>query len=313
MPETETSKQTWDRKTIELNGSILQSWGWGEFLVAQGKKIHRLSGGNFQALLAETDLPTGKKYLYCPRGPLGEWKEAVSRIHELAWSLPNCVFARIEPLAVPEGLVKAEKDIQPKHNWVLELGGTEEQLLSEMKPKHRYNLNLASRKGVTVREGGKEDLIAIYQLLLETAGRNRFRLHPQDYYWQLFDRLHPEHLKLLLAEYQGKIVGGMLLSLFGGTAVYLHGGSSQNHREVMAPYLLHWEAIRLCQKLGFKEYDFGGVAPEDEPAHPWAGISRFKKGFGGKEVVYPGSYDLVVSPVWYNVYKLAKKFRSLIR
>ncbi|MGE5392484.1 MAG: lipid II:glycine glycyltransferase FemX [Candidatus Saccharibacteria bacterium] len=310
---TDITKKIWDKKTIELEGSILQSWVWGEFLQGLGKKVHHLQGGDFQALVVEAALPLKRKYLYCPRGPIGNQEQAVGALRDLAAADPLVVFCRIEPSAAPQNLMKADKDTQPTHNWVLNLMESEERLLMNMKPKHRYNLNLAQRKGVTVREGGKEDLLTAYRLLLETAGRNAFRLHPQDYYWQLFEHLYSKNLRLLLCEYKGEVIGVNFLTLFGDSAVYLHGGSSQRYKEVMAPYLLHWEAIRLCRGLGLKEYDFGGVAPEGQANHPWAGITRFKKGFGGRETVFPGSFDLVLSPVWYNVYKQARKFRSLLK
>jgi lipid II:glycine glycyltransferase (peptidoglycan interpeptide bridge formation enzyme) len=283
----------------------LQSWAWGRFAESQSQKILRFSGENFICLGIETELSLGKRYLYCPRGPLGNFAEALTDLNKLADNR-NLVFARVEPLQ-KVNLPKAVKDIQPVNEWMLDLTKTEEELLIGMKPKTRYNINLASRKGVTVREGEKKDLLTLWQLLLESANRNNIRLHPQNYYWQMWDYLAPDYLKILIAEYQGKPLAGMILTLFGDTATYLHGGTSAKMKEAMAPYVLHWEAIRLARQLGLKNYNFGGVAPEGEERHAWAGISRFKKGFGGFEVKYPGSFDLIFSPIWYNVYKNARK------
>lgn len=309
----DSNQENWDKKTIELKGSILQSWAWGEFLRGLGKKIHRVSGEGYQALLVETELPMGRKYLYCPRGPLGNFDKTLAEVLNLAGSDRSTVFVRMEPADIPKGLQKSDKDIQPTRNWVLDIAEKEEAILARMKPKHRYNINLAERKGVTVREGDEKDLVGAYRLLLETSNRNGFRLHPQQYYWQLFKHLYPGNLKLMLAEYKGEIVAADFLTIFGISAVYLHGGSSQRYKEVMAPYLLHWRAIQASLKQGLEEYDFGGIAPAGDEKHAWAGITRFKKGFGGREVVFPGSFDFVLSPVWYNVYKQARKFRSLLK
>jgi len=308
---SELSKDAWDKKSIELGGSILQSWNWGEFQKSLNQNIYRFSDQDFVCLAVETDLTVGKKYIYCPRGPVGNAESALLDLKKFEENRV-IIFTRLEPNQ-PMHLPVAAKETQPKNNWMLSLESTEEELLIGMKPKARYNINLASRKGVTVREGTQAELLDFFKLMLETAKRNQFKLHPQSYYLQMWDYLAPDNLKLLLAFYQGQVVCGMLLSIFGETATYLHGGSSQKFKGLMAPYLLHFEAMKLAKAQGAKTYDFGGIAPKDQPGHSWAGISRFKKGFGGFEVNFPGSYDLIYSPIWYNVYKNARKLRGILR
>lgn len=321
---SDLTQQSWDKKTIELGGSILQAWAWGEFQKSLGEKIHRFSGSDFVNLAIENSLPFGKKYLYCPRGPLGNTEAALIDLKQLEKN-HTIVFSRIEPLN-SVALTPAAKNPQPLNEWVLNLEKSEDEILIQMKPKTRYNINLAQRKGVVVREGDQKDLLALWQLFLVTSQRNGFRLHPQNYYLQMWDHLFPHNLRLLIAEYKGQPLAGMLLTLFGDTATYLHGGSSSNLKEAMAPYLLHWEAIRLSKRLGFKLYDFGGIAPSlastsdasrggprNDERHAWAGISRFKKSFGGFEVAYPGAYDLIYSPIWYTMYKQSRTLRKLIR
>jgi lipid II:glycine glycyltransferase (peptidoglycan interpeptide bridge formation enzyme) len=305
------NQEHWDAKAIELGGSILQSWAWGEFLQSLGHKIHRYSADDFICLGAEMDLIAGKKYLYCPRGPLGNTETALVDLKKLE-SDAGLVFARIEPQQ-PIKLPKALKNVQPTHNWVLTTDKSEEELLAGMKSKVRYNISLASRKGVVVKEVGKDQLVDFFKLMMETAGRNNFRLHPQNYYIHMWEALAPKNIKLLLAYYEDKPIAGLLLTVFGGTATYLHGGSSQKNKEVMAPFLLHWEAIKLAKTLGCASYDFGGIAENDDSDHIWAGITRFKKSFGGLEVVYPGAFDLIFSPIWYNGYKNARILRGIFR
>jgi peptidoglycan pentaglycine glycine transferase (the first glycine) len=304
------NQESWDKKTIELGGSILQSWAWGQFQESLGYKIHRFSGDDFVCLAIETELAAGKKYLYCPRGPLGNKEAALADLKKFSEDR-DFVFTRLEPLQ-PMDLPKATKEIQPSHNWILELDKSEEELLAAMKSKTRYNINLAAKKGVVVKEGNQADLLAFFELMMETAGRNKFRLHPQNYYFQMWDHLAPKNMKLMLAYFEGELVAGLLLTTFAGTSTYLHGGSTQKHKEIMAPYLLHWEAVRLAKNSGCTAYDFGGIAPTDDPADKWAGITRFKKSFGGLEVVYPGAYDLIYSPIWYTVYKQARELRNIL-
>lgn len=309
---SQLSKEEWDRKVIELNGSILQSWAWGEFQKSLGFGLHRFSGSDFVNQVVEIPLMAGKKYLYSGRGPLGNVSAAQKDLDELAREDHAVVFARIEP-SEKVNLPKAVKETQPTNNWLVDLEQPEEQILAGMKSKTRYNINLAQRKGVKVREGRKEDLIEVYKLLLETAGRNKFRLHPQNYYWEIWDRLPEANRCVLIAEYEGQILACMILTMFGTTATYLHGGSSNKMKESMAPYLLHWEAMKLAKSLGYKYYDFGGIAPEGANDHAWSGITRFKKGFGGFELIFPGAFEIIYSPLWYNMYKNARQFRNLIR
>lgn len=305
------SQEQWDRKVIELGGSILQSWQWGEFQASLGHKVHRFFGGDFAVQAVEASLPMGKKYIYCPRAPLGNVQAGLAELKSLASDHSN-IFIRLEPQE-KMGLPQSPKETQPQQVWLLALDKQEDELLMDMKPKTRYNINLAGRKGVTVREGSKQDLIELYKLFLETASRASFRLHPQNYYWQMFESLSPDKLKILVAEYKGQILTGMIMTLFADTATYLHGGSGNKMREAMAPYLLHWEAIKLTKKLGLGYYDFGGIST-DPKSHPsWTGITRFKKSFGGFEVKFPGSFDLILSPIWYNVYKNARLVRKILK
>ncbi|MFH1671454.1 MAG: peptidoglycan bridge formation glycyltransferase FemA/FemB family protein, partial [Candidatus Portnoybacteria bacterium] len=138
-------------------------------------------------------------------------------------------------------------------------------------------------------------------LLKETAKRDGFHLHPEDYYRKMLE-IMGEKIKLFSAGYQGKIIAGSLVCFFDDTAAYLHGASDYNTRNLMAPYLLQWQAILKAKELGLKYYDFYGI---DEKK--WPGVTRFKKGFGGKKVIYPGAYDVIYSPLWYWGYNLVRR------
>jgi peptidoglycan pentaglycine glycine transferase (the first glycine) len=304
------SQSEWDNKVKEMGGSILQSWVWGQFQEAVGQKVRRFDGDGWMAQVIEHDLMMGKKYWYVPRGPLGNASLADERLADEANVDRNAVFLRLEPLE-PVRLPEAPKETQPKENWVVGLEGSEQELLLAMKPKHRYNINLAAKKGVAVREAVKSDFLGIWQLFMETSTRGHFRLHPQEYYLKMWETLGAEHLKVLVAEFEGQMLSACFITVFGHSAIYLHGGSSDRNKHLMAPYLMHWEAMKAVKALGTYNYDLGGVS--SDPAHAWSGISRFKRGFGGFEVRYPGTFDHVLSPLWYNAYKGGRKLRKLLR
>ena len=139
-----------------------------------------------------------------------------------------------------------------------------------------------------------------------TSKRNKFRLHPKNYYKQMLSADDEENndlkIKLFLAKYNNKIIAVDIVCFFGNTATYLHGASLNEFRKVMAPNLLQWHVIKLAKAQGYKYYDFYGI---DE--QKWPGVTKFKKGFGGEEIVYPGTYDLVYNKFLYSIYKLLRK------
>ena len=330
-------KEHWNRFVIEHDGSFLQSREWGEFQKKTGRKIWPLwykDGDEIQAvaLIIRHGLPFGFSYLYCPRGPIVNSKfknrksklfeEFLEKVKEIGTE-ERAIFLKIEPEAdFPFNLsdfrfVKSKKEIQPAQTVILDLTKTEEELLAEMKSKTRYNINLAERKDIKITQQTTHNsqLTTFLELLKETAEREGFRLHPKEYYEKLFAAHSPNFsVELFLAEYNGKTIAAHLLVFFGnparttevvqsgGQAVYLHGASSREHKETMAPYLLHWEAIKQAKNRGCLTYDFWGISEKK-----WPGLTRFKKSFGGFEKTYLGASDLVFDKFWYWVYNIVRK------
>ena len=187
----------------------------------------------------------------------------------------------------------------------------EEELLKNMHQKTRYNIRLAEKKEVKIRVGEtQEDFEIFWSLCEDTSSRDNFKSHAKQYYQEIFKILVPSGFtKLYLAEFEGKALAANLVYNFGDTSTYVHGASANEYRNLMAPHLLQWRQIQDAKADGYKYYDFWGVAPDDSKEHRWAGITRFKKGFGGQGVNYLGVYDLILKGFWYKIYKLAKKLR----
>lgn len=317
---------------------FLQSWLWGEFQKKVGRDIWRfgvLEGDNLlgSAQVIRHTLPFSKNYLYCPRGPVVDGKLPVEKYQQV-WSelfdeivsraqKEEAMFVKIEPPIEKAGrrifdsltkqyILEPVDFVQPQDSWYLNLSKSEEELMQVMHYKTRYNIRLAERKGVKVRLAeNDDDFEKFWQLNLVTGQRDRFRSHSRDYYYQMFNTLRNSGLlKLYLAEYNKEVLAVNFVVLFGDSAAYIHGASSDQHRNVMAPHLLQWRQIQQAKKDGFRYYDFWGVAPgETSEKHPWAGISRFKKGFGGTGISYVGAYDLILNKAWYKLYKLAQKVK----
>lgn len=191
-------------------------------------------------------------------------------------------------------------DVQPSQTPVLNLSKSEEEILTEMHYKTRYNIRLAERRGIKIRQGQPAEIEKFLNLLKQTAKRDKFRPHPDNYYCQL---IKIDIAKLYLAEYQNKVLAANIIIFFGDTVTYLHGASDNKYKSLMAPHLLQWAAIKEAKRLGYLYYDFWGINEKK-----WPGVTRFKRGFGGKEINYPGTFDVIFDNFWYRLYRLGKKF-----
>ena len=176
-----------------------------------------------------------------------------------------------------------------------------------MHQKTRYNIKVSSKHEVVVRPLSIVHcpFDQVWNLFSETAARDGFHLHPREYYEK---QIKMPGVEVFAAEHEGKILAAAIVIFSGDTATYLHGASSNEMRNVMAPYALHWEIIKKAKGQGCSQYDLWGIS--DDPKSGWAGITRFKRGWGGTDLCAPGTIDLPVNRFWYSVYKLARRMRS---
>lgn len=292
---------------------FLQSYKWGEFQEKTGRQIVRLKGGWGQALAVKYVLPFDKSYLYCPRSPVLEsWDDKaidlfLTEVKNLA-KKEKSIFLRFEPPILNSRFQILDSrrvaDVQPAKTVVLDLAPSEEELLRKMHYKTRYNIRLAQRQNIKIREGGSGETESFLNLLHQTTKRDKFRSHPDNYYRQLLS-VNQNFVKLFLAEHQGRILAANIIIFFGDTATYSHGASSDEYKNLMAPHLLQWEVIRRAKQSDYRFYDFWGI---DE--NKWPGITRFKRGFGGQEVNYSGTFDLIFNKFWYQLYRFGKLFKK---
>ncbi|MDD4333034.1 MAG: peptidoglycan bridge formation glycyltransferase FemA/FemB family protein [Patescibacteria group bacterium] len=255
------------------------------------------------------------------------------------------IFLRFEPtFDVTRYALRVTRtiDIQPSKTLLLDLSKSEEELLKDMHEKTRYNIRLAEKKGIEIitspqdlplspsfvrREDkaqgeGSADFDEWWKIMEQTKTRDKFRLHEKEYYQKQLSITNYQpclpagrlritnselNVKLFLAKYQGKIISGNIVAFFGDTVTYMHGASSNEFRNLMAPYALQWHCIKLAKELGYKYYDFYGISETK-----WPGVTRFKKGFAGFEYDYPGTFDAVFSRGWYGIYGLLRKIRRAV-
>lgn len=313
-------------------GHILQSYEWGE-LKGRGEwtpirlLIEDTSGQPAAAIsLLKRIIPgLGKAFFYAPRGPVGDIhnKELMDFLFKEVQVLAKkhqAVFLKLDP-DVPvedsvvkdylnsQGFVSAEKGegfegVQPKFVFRLDIKPDEETLFRQLHQKTRYNIKLARKKGVTIKDDcTKDELPLFYKILKETTERDKFLVRGYSYFSDLWDILMPSgYLKLFMAYYEGQPIAGTLAFLFGDKAWYIYGASSNRHRNVMPNYLLQWTMICWARDNGCSMYDFRGVPGNLTEDNPLYGLYRFKKGFNGVYTEFVGEYDKVYMPFYYKLW-----------
>ncbi len=307
-------------------GHLLQSWDWGELKAFSGWSPLRLALWDGERIVAAVQVlrrtlphvPLRLGYMaYIPKGPVIDWSQPT--LVETFFSLLHAFLRKQGALTLhidlgmeqgashdsyaAQHLTKlnfhSARSIQPRRTIVLDLSADEETLLSQMKPKCRYNIGLAARKGVTVRAATtSEEVRQWYKLYLVTSTRDKFGIHTLDYYlraWELFTAR--DELRLFLAEHDGRLLAGIFVAIFAGQAIYLYGASGNEDRHLMPNYALQWEAILWAKRQGAYLYDFWGVPDTDDVDEAMAGVYRFKRSWGGRLVQFLGGYESVYHPV----------------
>jgi len=311
------------------NKEFLQSEEWRKFQEVTGKRTFHIEHDGFWVNIVEHKLPIVSRYFYVPRGDFSEDLINLAKKEKAGWIRVDVEneenLKSIEKSLSAIGgfrggkIVKAPHDMQPKEIFLIDITKLEKELLNEMKPKTRYNIKLAEKKNVKVT--GHWSLVTdknkcvneFLRLVKVTAERKGVKFHPENYYRKMIETIDSDILSLYCAEYNNKVIAANLVVFYGDTAIYLHGATDDEYRNVMAPYLLQWQAILDAKQKGCKFYDFGGVKIGDK--NNWSGITKFKLGFSQvtKPIEFLGSYDIVVSLVRYRVYRIMQKVKSFVR
>ncbi len=340
---TAKEEKTWEKFVgSHPLASIHQTPLWGRFqsqVPSRGKywivvleDNGKIVGGS---MIIRHETHKNYTWLYSARGPLlnydspdlgNQMQKLLGQIEKIA-TKQNSIFYRIDPPLTTDnyinppalkGFAKSHLGFQPEHTLILDISQPEEEILKQMKPKGRYNIRLATKKGVKVRAADPKkikqfarDIDDFHRILKETTSRDQFYGHKKLFYHDMIETLSLENkAKMYLAEYEGKTIAGIIVTFFKDTAIYYYGVSSNEHRNVMAPYLLQWEAIKEAKSRGMKNYDFLGIAPENAKNHPWAGVTGFKKKFGGRSINYHPPQEFAFKKVVYWLYRLYKMIKG---
>lgn len=296
--------------------SLLQTKEWAALRETQGWQAHWID----EILILEKKLPFGKSFLYAPEVDFNAINKLQDFLDNINKNTKNrhTIFIRLEILdkftteidqkMLAAGFIKSFEELQPEWRQIIEISKTEEEILAQMKEKGRYNIRVAIRNNIVIEKSQNLDLF--YKIFQETSKRDGFEIRPKQYFINLLAKLEPPGFaELLVARYNGEVIAAEIATYFQETASYLYGASSSENRNLMTPYLLHFEAIKRAKERGCRYYDLLAVASENIESHKYAGITSFKEQFGGEKVHLAGSYDYIYKPIWYKLFKIAETFR----
>ncbi len=300
----------------------LQSFEWGEARKKTGLSILRIRENDSVFTMTIHPIPyTPYSIGYIPRSVLPT-KEMLTFLAE--WGAENrLIFIKLEPYVkkseennfpLMPSLKKSPHPLFPAWTQVLDLNKSEDELLQNMKQKTRYNIRLSERKGVVVQEESNDEGFEKFsKLYFETCKRQQYHGHTPKYHRIVWDSLKNSIAKIMVAQYKDEPLASYELFLFNNRLYYPYGGSSVNHRNLMATNLLMWEAIRMGKRHGAHLFDlWGSLPPNNLEEHKWSGFSRFKEGYGTGYVEFIGSFDLVINPLLYAIYNTADTIRSTL-
>lgn len=307
----------WDGSLARLASppSLLQSWTWGEVQAREGWDAERvaLPSGARALVLLQGGGPL--RWGYVPRGPVPATAEAVSEL--AGWARERRLARlRVEPEAPPGfgevlrqlGFRRAVS-VQPEHTMIVPLDD-EERMLASFKPKHRYNIRLALKRGVTVEES--LDAAEMWRQSEGTERRQDINLLSEAQYRLRLELL--DWCRVYVARHEGEPLAAAMVAWFAGRAYYLYGGAVGRKMQLMPTYAVQWAAMRDAAQCGCRDYDLMGVPPDPEDTtHPWHRLWQFKAGFAGALVDYCGAHDLVLSPLASRIDELAARGRRIAR
>ena len=310
-----TSKNQWESFVqSSKENTFLHSWNWGEFNKNTGEKIWRLGVFDNEELLAvalviKVNARRGS-FLFVPQGPIvkesgilnfefGILDELFNYLKDLG-EKEKVGFVRISPI-----LENTEENLEifkqagfknapihmmhPELTWILDITKSEDEILKGMRKTHRNLIRRAAKEGVKIIQSTDEKYLkAFYDIHMETVKRHKFVPFSYDYIKSEIDAFkNDDQISIFSAKYKDEIISSAIIVFYGEQAFYHHGSSSSKYYKIPSSYLNLWETIKEAKKRGKKKFNFYGIV-ENKPKHPWTGLSKFKKGFGGyqKELLH---------------------------
>jgi lipid II:glycine glycyltransferase (peptidoglycan interpeptide bridge formation enzyme) len=223
-------------------------------------------------------------------------------------------FTKLEKDLFEIGFRKTKDSYLPRKTIWIDLGKSEKALLAEMKAKTRYNLGLAKRKDLELKVYSGVDLLRTnlegvtsmtecYGLLGDNARRLGIFGMPERWLRAQIEAFGNKCFVvagyLSSSSMRGSKNELLAVNFFlcsKNACFYEHNGSTERGRKLMAPTACVWAGIVEAKRRGLKIFDFDGIDDGSRSLRKWKGFTRFKKGFGGKEIEFNGQYRKFLWP-----------------
>lgn len=338
QPYSEDDAEWDDFVEAHPNGSFLQTTQWARLKSRFNWKAYRVWVKEEGKLVAGAQILFRSaafrmvKMAYIPHGPVVDWgNDRLVKVlfNQIDWAVyqHRAGLLKVEPFIWQRDmaqddwlelcdrleLVTETDTVQPPRTMLIDISGSEDEVMASFRSKTRYNIRLSGRKEVTVREATPDDIPTFNALMKITGTRNAFGVHASEYYQACYELFKErDNAAILLAEYDGKPLAGVLLIKCGEQCVYLAGGSSNEERNRMPSYAVQWAAIKWAKQHGCTYYDMWGLPDEDaetleaefkERNDGLWGVYRFKRGFNGEVARTVGCADKVYNKLVYKLYQ----------
>ena len=307
---------------MKLEPHFLQTTAWGAFQEALGRQVltSEGKGWHWQAILERGRFGTR---LYCPYGPTAtsakSLEEALQTLKDTARKM-GAIFVRVEPVAPATKqdvrkmrAVPAPREIQPEHTWQVDLRPSEDEIIAQMSATNRNLHRTAQKKGISFRKSvDSKDIHTLLEFVHEVARRTGIRPHSDEYFRLQAETLLPlGAAHLFFAEFEGAPIAAAFVYDSASTRYYAHAGGSFEHRKLHAGTPLVSHMMIDAKKSGLATFDLYGIAPPDQPEHPWVGFTGFKQSFGGYQVDFTGTWDIPLKSLPYRLYRTALQVASM--
>jgi peptidoglycan pentaglycine glycine transferase (the first glycine) len=320
---------------------ILQSWEWGEIKKSElwkALRIRVVDGAKTvaQAQILTRKMPLGLRLYYMPRGPVLDYRspQAAEILRLLLdWTREHATTHRglmvklgpaVSLAEAPDlsdifrqlGLKQSFRSVQARHTYMVDLQPSDSDILQTFDKDTRNLVRRSAREGVIVdrfsEPNDHKGLRTFHNLYLAAAEHGKFPPRPWNQFSRLWEIMAPVGMtRVYIASFEDKPLAANMVLQLGGRAYQLWAGSRRDEPKKFAPYALQWATMQDLKADGVVSYDMWGRAPSNDANHSWAGLSLFKKGFGGEEVEYIGDYDLPLSPS-YPLFNAADRARQKV-
>lgn len=319
------NKQRWDKFVKKQKYQpFVQSYKFGEFYKKKGEDYwifgvfddNDLIGGS---LVVSTHARRGN-FLYLPYGPIIDFenKQAISELLQEISTFAeeqNYDFLRVSPFKENNTTNKrvlgelecreAPMHIIAETSQILNLEQKEKKIMMNMKKNHRNMVRRCMREDVKIEKRTDDKALSELNEMHDiVAERHDFERFSREYVNNEFKTFCQDNQALIFHAYlsSGELDSSAIIIFYGNMAVYRHSAALRKNNKLSTSYLIQWEAIKEAKKRGINWYNFWGIAPDDASEdHPFYGITKFKKGFGGKKKDLLHCHDKPISwKYWLN-------------